>query len=156
MPINTRENYIEIGTSVKSDNTLNNALKLPVPIEIPASNEFLADAKRNANGTMMLQQTGRTQYTTSIKWQKLKNTKWWEINRWFDRYGYVFYMRYFSHTDGKVKIHRFYRGNIEKCTPSPKTEIIQGERVPVSYSGVGFSLIDMGEKNVRVVKELNI
>ena len=112
MPINTRESYIEIGTSVNEDNTLNNVLQLPAPIELPSSNEFLADAYRNANGVMLIQQIGRTQYTTSIKWGHLTNKKWWAINRWFDTYGYVFYMKYFSHTDGKVKIQQFYRGTI--------------------------------------------
>ena len=66
MSINTRESYIEIGTSVNADNTLNNVLQLPVPIELPSSNEFMADANRNANGVMMIQQIGRTQYKPSI------------------------------------------------------------------------------------------
>ena len=75
MSINTRESYIEIGTSVNANNTLNNILQLPVPIELPSSNEFMADANRNANGVMMIQQIGRTQYTTSIKWAELAKQK---------------------------------------------------------------------------------
>lgn len=151
MFINTRENYIEIGTSVNPDNTLNNVLRLPVPVDLPSSNEFLADAGRNnAEGTMLIQQLGRTQYKTKIKWQYLPNRKWWEINRWFETYGYVFYMRYFSHTTGKVKIQRFYRGSIDEGTPSSQTEIIGGYQVPLKYKGCGFSLIDMGEPEVIV------
>lgn len=156
MSINTRESYIEIGTSVNEDNSLNNILQLPVPVELPSSNEFLADANRSANGTMTIQQIGRTQYTTSIKWAWLSNKKWWEINRWFDTYGYVFYMKYFSHTDGKVKIQRFYRGNIEKGTPSPTTEIINGYAVPKKYGGCGFNIIDMGEDDVKVISEMGL
>lgn len=156
MSINTRESYIEIGTSVNPDNTLNNVLRLPVPIELPSSNEFLTDAGRNADGVMLIQQIGRTQYTTQIKFPSLKNTKWWEINRWFDTHGYVFYMKYFSHTDGKVKIHQFYRGNIEKGIPSSNTEIMNGYAVPKTYSGCGFSIIDIGAENVIIVDEMAV
>ena len=156
MPINTRESYIEIGTSVNADNTLNNVLQLPVPIELPSSNEFMADANRNANGVMMIQQIGRTQYTTSIKWASLPNKKWWGINRWFDTYGYVFWMKYFSHTDGKVKIQQFYRGNIEKGIPSPQTEIMNGYAVPKKYSGCGFNVIDIGADDVIIISEMAV
>lgn len=156
MPINTRESYIEIGTSVNDDNTLNNVLQLPVPIELPSSNEFLADAERNANGVMLIQQIGRTQYTTSIKWGHLPNKKWWEINRWFEKYGYVFYMKYFSHTDGKVKIQQFYRGNIEKGIPSSNIEVIDGIAVPKTYSGCGFNIIDVGADDVRIITEMAV
>lgn len=156
MSINTRECYIELGTGVNNDYTLANSLKLPVPIEIPSSNEFMVEATRNANGTMIIQQVGRTQYTTSIKWFSLPNKKWWEINRWFETYGYVFYMKYFSHTDGRVKIHRFYRGNIEQGTPSKNNEIINGYAVPVSYSGCGFNAIDMGEDAVMIISEMAV
>ena len=156
MPINARESYIEIGTSVNADNTLNNVLQLPVPIELPSSMEFLADAGRNADGVMIIQQIGRTQYTTQIKFASLPNKKWWQINRWFDLHGYVFYMKYFSHTDGKVKIHQFYRGNIEKGIPSSNTEILKGYAVPKTYSGCGFSIIDIGEKDVIIVDEMAV
>ncbi len=156
MPINTTESYIEIGTSFNADNTLNNVLQLPAPIELPSSNEFMAEAERNAGGTMMIQQIGRTQYTTQIKFKKLKNSKWWEINRWFETYGYVFYMKYFSHTDGKVKIQRFYRGNTDKGAPSTTTEIINGYAVPTHYSGCGFSIIDMGEDEVITISEMRV
>lgn len=148
MPINTKESYIEIGTSLNSDNSLNNVLRLPAPNELPSANEFKVKAEENADGTMIIQQVGRTQYTTKISWNMLPNRKWWEINRWFDTYGYVFYMKYFSHTEGKVKIQRFYRGNIEQGTPSSNTEIMRGYAVPKSYKGCGFSIIDMGESEV--------
>jgi hypothetical protein len=156
MSINTVESYIEIGTSVNDDNSLNNVLQLPVPIELPSSNEFMVDGGRNAIGVMFVEQVGRTQYTTSIKWASLPNRKWWEINRWFETYGYVFYMKYFSHTEGKVKIQRFYRGNIEKGIPSTTTEIIGGYAVPTKYKGCGFSVIDMGEDDVRTIYEVSI
>lgn len=156
MPINTRESYIEIGTSINPDNTLNNVLRLPVPVELPSSAEFLADAGRNADGVMLIQQIGRTQTVMSIKWASLPNKKWWEINRWFDTHGYVFYMKYFSHIDGKVKIHKFYRGNIEKGIPSSNTEIMNGYAVPKTYSGCGFSIIDIGEKDVIIIDEMAV
>ena len=155
MSINTRESYIEIGTSLNADNTLNNVLKLPVPTDLPSSNEFMVDAGRNANGVMLIQQVGRTQYTTQIRWGRLPNKKWWEINRWFDTYGYSFYMQYFSHTEGKIKIHRFYRGNIDKGTPSTTVEVIDGYKVPTHYTGCGFSLIDIGD-DVITIKELPV
>lgn len=157
MPINTRENYIELGTGVNSDKTLKNSLKLPVPVELPSNNEFLSDAWRNANGELVFQQIGRTQYKTQIKWNRLPNKKWWEINRWFDTYGYLFYMKYFSHTMGKVLIHQFYRGNIDSATPSTTTEVINGVVVPTHYKDCGFSLIDTGKKNgIIVVKEIRL
>lgn len=154
MPINTKESYVEIGSDINADGTLANVLHLPVPIEMPSANEFFVSAERNANGTMLIEQIGRTQYTSQIKWGNLPNKKWWEINRWFEDYGYVFYLKYFSHTDGRIKIHRFYRGNINKATPSPNQEVIDGISVPKYYSGCGFSVIDMGEEEVKIVKSL--
>ena len=156
MSINTRESYIEIGTSVNADNTLNNVLQLPVPVELPSSNEYLADINENAVGAKLIQQIGRTQYNASIKWASLQNKKWWEINRWFDTYGYVFYMKYFSHTDGKVKIQQFYRGNIEKGIPSSDTEVINGYAVPKKYKGCGFNVIDIGADDVIIVSEMAV
>lgn len=153
MPINTHESYIEIGTGVSGTNLLN-PLQLPCPVELPSSDEFLVDAGRNADGTMLIEYIGRTQYSMQIKFARLKNSKWWEINRWFRDYGYVFYMKYFSHTDGKVKIHRFYRGNIDKGNPSSTTEIKNGIVVPTHYYNCGFSIIDMGEDDVKIVSEV--
>ena len=152
MPINTKDGYVEIGTAVFSDGSLDNLLLLPAPSEIPASNEFLADASRNANGTMVIQQIGRTQYKTEISWSKLSAEKWWEINRWFEQYGYIFYMKYFSHTMGRLVVQRFYRGNIKAGRPSTIQKNIDGFSVPDSYHEVGFSIIDMGEEEVRVLK----
>ena len=156
MPINTRKSYFEIGTSVNLDYSLNNVLELPVPHQLPFSSEFLADANRNAVGTMILSEIGRTQYTTQISWEFLKNTKWWEINRWFETYGYAFYCKYFNHSDGRVKIQRFYRGNQEKATPSTNTEIMNGYAVPKKYLNCGFSVIDMGEDDVIIVDEMSV
>lgn len=156
MSINTKENYIEIGSSVNTDGTLNNVLILPAPNGLPFSPEFMAEAERNADGSMMIQQIGRTQYTTQIKWSSLPNKKWWAINRWFETYGYVFYMKYFNHADGKVKIHSFYRGNIEKGTPSSITEIMNGYRVPIKYKDCGFSIIDMGESDITTIAEMTV
>ena len=160
MPINTREEYIEIGTKVINDaagnKILANSLKLPAPTTMPASDEFLADAERNANGTMIAQQVGRTQYTTEIGWMKLRNKKFWELNRWFREYGYFFYLKYFSHTDGKVKIHRFYRGNMNKVNVGGEQEIIDNISVPMYYKDVSFSLIDMGEDEVYILQELAV
>lgn len=156
MPINTREDYIEIGTSVNANKTLANTLLLPVPVELPSNDEFLADAWRNADGSLTYSQIGRTQYKTQIKWSRLKNKKWWEINRWFETHGYLFYMKYFSHTVGKVKIHRFYRGNIESATPSTTTEVIGGITVPTHYKNCGFSIIDVGDEDVYVIQTLGV
>ena len=156
MSINTRESYIEIGTSVNADNTLNNVLQLPVPVELPSSAEFIADANRSANGVILIQQIGRTQTVMSIKWASLSNKKWWEINRWIETYGYVFYIKYFSHTDGKVKIQRFYRGNIEKGIPSPVTEIMNGYAVPKKYKGCGFNVIYIGADDVIIISEMAV
>jgi hypothetical protein len=156
MPINTKKCYIELGTSVNDDNTFENSLELPVPIELPSSNEFLVDAGRNADGAMLIEMVGRTQYTTQIKWARLENKKWWQINRWFETYGYVFYMRYFSHTEGRIKIHRFYRGNIEKGVPSNTVEVMNGYAVPTHYSGCGFSIIDIGDDDVIIETEMAV
>lgn len=152
MPINTKEDYIEIGTMLFEDGSLDNLLVLPAPTELPSSNEFLADANRNAIGTMVLQQIGRTQYKTEISWASLDSEKWWEINRWFETFGYVFYMKYFSHTMGRIVVQRFYRGNVKSGTPSTKQKEIDGFLVPRKYHEVGFSVIDMGEDDVTIVK----
>lgn len=156
MSINEKTQYIEIGTAINSDNTLANSLSLPAPHNLPSSNQFMADAGRNANGTMIIQQVGRSQYKTEISWEFLQNKTWWKINRWFDFYGYVFYMRYFSHTEGKVKLHKFYRGNITNATPSSATEILNGVVVPKYYHDCGFSIIDMGDSDVVVLKEIGV
>lgn len=156
MPINTREDYIEIGTSVNADKSLNNLLLIPVPNSQPFSNEFIAEAERNANGTMIIQQIGRTQHKMSLELGTLKNTKWWEINRWFETYGYVFYMKFFDNSVGRVKVQRFYRGNINQAEPNGETEIINGYTVPKKYKNCGFSIIDMGENDVKIISEMGI
>ena len=65
-------------------------------------------------------------------------------------------MKYFSHTDGKIKIQRFYRGNIDKGIPSNTTQIMNGYAVPTHYSGCGFSIIDMGEDDVTTVSVMEV
>jgi hypothetical protein len=155
MPINTKDDYIEIGTDFVNGE-LKNILKLPAPVDLPSSNEFLVDAWRNGNGSLVLQQVGRTQYKTEIKWARLENKKWWEINRWFEQNGYVFYMRYFSHTEGRVKVHRFYRGNQTSAKPSSTTENLNGYTVPTHYTDCGFSIIDTGEKKVIIETEVAV
>lgn len=154
MPINTSTDYVEIGTSVVNNSELKNAIKLPAPINFSFSGEFMADANRNASGTMVFRQVGRTQYKTEFEWGKMENRTWWELNRWFEKYGYVFYMKYFDHMTGKVKIHRFYRGSLKNATPSYEQETIGGYSVPKFYSHAGFSVIDMGEFNVKTVATL--
>ena len=151
MSINTSSAYIIIGT----DESLSNPLILPAPNSLPFSNEFMAEAERNADGTMTIQQIGRTQYTTEVKWNSLPNETWWKINNWFETYGYVFYMQYFNHAVGKVQIRSFYRGNISKANPSTVTEektikntangMTENYIVPKFYKDCGFNVIDMGE-----------
>jgi hypothetical protein len=157
VPINTKESYIEIGTEISDNGDMANRLVLPAPTELPSSNEFLAEASRNSVGTMVIQQIGRTQYKTEISWSKIKSEKWWEINRWFEEHGYVFWMKYFSHTMGRIVAQRFYRGNIKTGSPSKNQKAVQkGEvvySIPESYSGVGFSIIDMGEEKVKVFEQ---
>lgn len=155
MPINTNTDYIEIGTGVNTvDNSLINPLILPAPHGLGFADNFLVDAGRNANATMIIQQIGRTQFKSNISWSRMTNRKFWELNRWFQKYGYVFYLKYFSHTDGKVKIHRFYRGNMNDAKPSTEQEVIDNISVPRYYKDVGFSVIDMGEDNVIVVQTI--
>lgn len=156
MEINTKENYIELGVTLNSDNTLNGAIQLPAPHSMPSSNQFMVQAERNMNGTMLIQQVGRTQYTTKIQWDFLRNKTWWKINRWLESCGYVFYMKYFNHATGKVQIQRFYRGNITSAMPSSATEIINGFVVPKYYHDCGFSVIDMGEANVQTLQALGV
>ena len=156
MDINTRYNYVEIGNSVNSDNTLNNSLSLPAPVAVPSSDEYMADAERSTDGVMILQEVGRTNYATELTWAKMKNTTYWAMNRWFRDFGHVFYLKYFSHTDGRIKINSFYRGNMQRANPSNTTEIIDGVCVPQYYTGCGFSIIDMGEQDITVVKEINL
>ena len=55
-----------------------------------------------------------------------------------------------------VKIHKFYRGNIDKGNPSNTTEVMNGYVVPTHYTGCGFSLIDIGEENVIIVSEMAV
>ena len=155
MPINTKESYIEFGSGYNEGTyELYDTLQLPAPTELPTSDEFMVEAGRNANGTILIEMIGRTQYTAQIKWARLKNTDWWKINRWLNTHDYKFYMKYLSHTEGKVKIQRFYRGNIEKANPSSTTEVKNGVVVPTHYYNCGFSIIDMGESDVITVSEV--
>ena len=65
-------------------------------------------------------------------------------------------MKYFSHTDGKVKIQQFYRGNVEKDIRSPQTDIMDGYAVPKKYSGCGFNVIDIGADDVIIISEMAV
>ena len=155
MPINTRESYIEIGTGYDASTyELYDTLRLPVPNELPSGNTFLYEKYESAIGSLMIEERGRTQYTTQIRWSRLKNTDWWKINRWFDNHKYVFYMKYFNHTDGKVKIHKFVRDEKVTALPSKSIEYKGGYAVPTHYLDCGFSIIDMGESDVITVSEV--
>jgi hypothetical protein len=156
MAINTKESYIEFGTSVNADYSLNNVLRLPAPSAAPFAPQFLADAGRNAAGTMIYQAIGRTMYKTNFTWAFLKNKDFWKMNRWFESYGRVFYAKFFNHTTGKVQIQRFYQGTPADVTPNSQQEIIDGISVPVSYRNVSFSVIDMGEFDVIDVQQLGV
>lgn len=156
MSINTRENYMEIGTSVNSDNSLANSLQLPVPTTLTVAPQFLADAGRNAGGTMILQQIGRIQYTGKATWAKLTNKWHWKINRWFETYGMAFYLKYFDQNTGMVKIQRFYKGAAADVSPSETTEDINGYKVPTHYKNYMLSFIDMGEDDVIIVESLEV
>lgn len=152
MSINTKESYCVIGT----DENLSNALLLPAPTQLPFSNEFMAEAERTSSGVMIIEEIGRTQYTTEIKWSTLPNKTWWKINRWFETYGYVFYMQYFNHATGMIKTQSFYRGNVTKATPSTVTELMNGVIVPKTYKDCGFNVIDMGEDDIIVHQEMSV
>lgn len=154
--VNNKDSYIELGVTLNLDNTLGGAIQLPAPHSLPSSNQFLVQAERNMNGTMLIQMVGRSQYTTEIKWDFLRNKTWWKINRWLDSCGYVFYMKFFNHATGKIQVQRFYRGNITNATPSSTTEIIDGVVVPKYYHDCGFSVIDMGEANVQTLQALGV
>ena len=151
MPINTRASYIELGTAVNADYTLANSLSLPAPNELAASDEFSADAERNANNTMILQQVGRMQYVPQFTWNTLKNDIWWQLNRWLRDYGVVFYVKQFKHTTGEIIISRHYRGNMNKASASKTTEVKNGIVVPTHYLNCSVNLIDMGEDDVTVI-----
>ena len=151
MPINTKASYIELGTAVNADYTLANSLSLPAPNELAASDEFSADAERNANNTMILQQVGRMQYVPQFTWNTLKNDIWWQLNRWLRDYGVVFYVKQFKHTTGEIIISRHYRGNMNKASASKTTEVKNGIVVPTHYLNCSVNLIDMGEDDVTVI-----
>lgn len=151
MPINTKASYIELGTAVNADYTLANSLSLPAPNELAASDEFSADAERNANNTMILQQVGRMQYVPQFTWNTLKNEVWWNLNRWLRDYGVVFYVKQFKHTTGEIIISRHYRGNMNKASASKTTEVKNGIVVPTHYLNCSVNLIDMGEDDVTVI-----
>lgn len=145
--VNTRSDYIEIGSSYNSSTkVLSNVLKLPAPKSIPFTSEFLADATRNAKQEMILRQVGRTQYKGTLSWNPLPAKKVWEINRWFETHGYTFWCRYFCHPIGKVLVHKMYRGDMNALNPSTTQQKISGYSVPEKYSDFGFSIIDMGKK----------
>lgn len=156
MPINARESYIEIGLSVGANNELANSLSLPAPTELGASDEFSAEAERNANNTMIIQQVGRMQYIPQFTWSVLSNVQWWKLNRFLRDYGVVFYVKQFRHTTGEITISRHYRGNMNKAKPSKTTEIMDGIVVPKYYTDCSVNLIDMGENDVTIVKRLII
>lgn len=155
MPINARASYIEIGTGVSGEE-LQNVLSLPAPNELGANDNFSADAERNANNTMIIQMVGRIQYIPQFSWTKMKNVDWWKLNRWFDKYGVVFYVKQFKHTTGEIIISRHYRGNMNAAKVSSTTEVRDGVVVPTHYLGCSLNLIDMGENDVTVVKRVTI
>ena len=155
MPINTKSDYIQL--SPTSNFSSGDVLRLPAPTDMSFSNQHLENAERNpATGTMLMQIIGRTQYKQPLTFTKLKNRQFWELNRWLDRYGYQFYCRYFSHTEGRIKIQRFYSGSMQDAKPSKTTEIIQGICVPKFYKDVTLTIIDMGEATVITERELPV
>lgn len=156
MDINTKNSYIVIGTAVNADNSLVNALELPAPNTLPITDQYLADASRSATGVMTLQQIGRAMITSKMTWASMKNTTFWRMNRWFESYGYVFYMKYFDHITGRLKIHKFYKGFSDNVNPGENQEIRNGLSVPTSYKNVVLSVIDIGDNDVKVLQEVSL
>ncbi len=154
MAINTRLSYLQLGTGVSGTELSGNVLNIKAPTKLTPSDEFLVNASRNpTTGKMQIQMVGRTQHTMSMTFAKLTNHEWWEINRFMQVANYVFYVKYLNHNDGKIKIQRFYRGNMTQPTPSTTTEVINGETVPTHYLNCGYNLIDMGD-TISEVKTL--
>lgn len=163
--INTKSSYIVLGTAYNSStDTMTSPLALPAPHGLPFTDEFLADANRNKVGIMLLKQIGRTMYKQQIKFDFLPYNTFWKLNRWLKDNGYQFYVKYFSHTDGKIKVAKFYRGNMGEADPStetikiaiPNTSPVQKISVPKTYKNVSMSFIDMGETDVIEVATLTV
>lgn len=154
--VNNQESYIEIGTGYDEEFNLINSLKLPAPTSFPFTSEYFVDASRNAEGTMILQQIGRSQEVLKIKWTRMKSYDFWRMNRWFEKYGYVFYVKFFNHMLGTIQMQRFYKGKASEAEPSEKQQIIDGISVPCYYRNIEFSIIDMGENEVMTLYQLEV
>lgn len=154
MSVNTRTEYIKLGTTISGSTVGGATFSLKAPTELTPSSEYMVNANRNsATGQMFLQQIGRTQYTCEMKFAKLTPEQWWGLNRFLDNCGYVFYAEYFNHNFGRTEITRFYRGSFITPTLSKTTKVINGVTVPEFYYNAGVKLIDMGE-TVTTVKNL--
>lgn len=156
MPINTKESYIEIGYNINANNELSNSIKIPAPHTLTSAPQFLSDAGRNADGTMILQQISRPMITLHMGWATMPSEMHWKINRWFEKYGIVCWIKFFDQNTGTVKIQRFYRGQTAEVTPSSEQKIVDGYLIPKYYIDYALSFIDMGEKDVKVIKTLGV
>lgn len=158
MPINTKPGYVEIGTSVQSGDdgwVLSNSLWIPAPQTIPSGDKRRVQTDNTAAGTVVAQEIGDTTYISTFSWDFIKARDYWRINRWFRDHGYFFYMRYFSHTDGAVKIRKFYREDGKEATPGAMQEVIDGITVPAYYKNFNFRVRDFGLGDISS-QEVNI
>lgn len=147
MSVNTRTEYIKLGTAQVGDTVGGTTYSVKAPTELTPTNEYMVNANRNeSTGQMFLQMVGRTQYTCEMKFAKLTAEQWWGLNRFLENCGYVFYAEYFNHNFGRHEVTRFYRGGFVAPTLSKTTKKAKdGTVVPEYYYNAGLKLIDMGE-----------
>ncbi|MFZ2538558.1 MAG: hypothetical protein WAX04_06610 [Oscillospiraceae bacterium] len=138
MRINMDCNFMQIGI------TLNDlSVSIPFPSNGKGAFETIryVESVKNANGTLVSQQIGRSVDKQNLSWSVMDATLWWKINNFIETNGMAFYCRYFSHNLGRWNVRKFTCSDFQ-CEPY-QIDVKTG--VPEFYVNCSFNVIDTGE-----------
>lgn len=132
--------YIYIGLAAN-----NLPLCVPYPHAAPFGTTLPLVLQKNAKGEFVGQIVGRASVHLSLSWEAMDCETWWELGRWFDENGPVFYCRYFDYNIGAWRIRLCYAEGMttEPVRPAGKNNTTDYGK-PQYLKNCALEIQDMG------------
>lgn len=131
------DTYVYVGGS---EGTLNIQVPFPTVGDLTFQVTENVKSELNANGVEVRQRIGEEILTQHLEWGMIESEKWWEINRFFQKNGNVFYCKFFNHNIGEWQVKRF-RKNDTSCD----LMLVTNEGNVECYENAGFDIVSIGE-----------
>lgn len=137
----TERGFLYLGATAATSST-DYTVKVPYPKAGGAAFETsrMVDAARNANGSMVGRQIGRSLAKQNLAWDIIPCEVWWEMNRFFEAGHFTFYCCFFDFNLGEWKTRLFYVSDV-KVSPG----LVDAGSGEVKYlRDASFNVIDCG------------